>query len=199
MKYIFSILVLTCSFAASNAQEVITEIHPEGLKVGDKAPDFSGFSNKGENIHLSELLKKGKVVLFFYRGAWCPYCYRQMGELQDSLQLILDKNVNVLAVTPEISESIKKMVGKSGATFSIIHDEEYKIMRNYNTAFKLDEVTIKRYKNKKLGLEEANGNDDYILPVPATYIIEEDGRISFVFFDANYKNRVTVRELLRHL
>lgn len=198
LKY-FALTLAFLTVLSVTAQEVITESHPEGLKVGEEAPDFTALGNSGDSIHLSGLLQKGKVALFFYRGAWCPYCRRQMSELQDSLQLILDKNVTVVVITPEKSESIEKMVGKSGATFNIIHDENYEIMKLYKTAFKLDAKTIKRYNNKNLGVAKANGNEDYILPVPATYIIENDGTISFVFFDTNYKNRVTVKELLRHL
>ena len=47
---------------------------PEGLFIASKAPDFKAKDQKGEEVRLKDLLKKGKVVLVFYRGYWCPFC-----------------------------------------------------------------------------------------------------------------------------
>ena len=63
-----------------------------GLKTGEIAPTFTALDNAGKSIDLKELLKTHKaVVLFFYRGQWCPYCNKQIKQLQDSLQLLTEK------------------------------------------------------------------------------------------------------------
>ena len=59
---------------------------PHGLKVGDKAPDFTGYDQTGKTVDLKKLLEKGPVVLFFYRGKWCPVCSRYLNNYQDSLK-----------------------------------------------------------------------------------------------------------------
>src|ERR1700712_4804083 len=77
-----------------------------GLKSGDNAPVFTAKDNSGKTVDLKALLKTHKtVVLFFYRGQWCPYCNKQMAHLQDSLQLLTGKGAYVLGVTPETSEN----------------------------------------------------------------------------------------------
>lgn len=177
----------------------IQSTEPQGLKIGDKAPLFEAKSHSGEAIKLYSLLEKGPVVLFFYRGAWCPYCNKQISELQDSLKYIYEKGASVIAVTPEINTSISKTMEKTHATFPIIHDEEYKIMNAYKVSFKVDEGTIKKYKFFGLDVEKANGNEDDILPVPATYIIGKDGTIKYAFFNTDYKKRASVKEILTHL
>ena len=169
------------------------------LRVGDQAPDFRSNGFEGEKLDSQKLLKKGKIVLMFYRGAWCPHCNKHMSHVQDSLELILNKGAIVIAVTTEIPEYIEKTIKKTGASFSIIHDTDHAIMNAYGTAFKVDDGLVKRYKLIGINLEKANGNDDQILAVPATFIINQNGVIEAIHFDENYRNRMSVAEILEHL
>src|SRR5258705_10080611 len=101
MKSVLSIIFLLITASFLDAQQ-----NPEGLFINSKAPDFKGINQKNEEIRLKDLLKAGKVVLVFYRGYWCPYCNRELKKLEDSLQFILDKGAQLVAVTPEKPESI---------------------------------------------------------------------------------------------
>ncbi len=169
---------------------------PTGLKVGDKAPAFKAPDHNGNVVDLYTLLQKGPVVLIFYRGAWCPYCNKEMSELQDSLHYIIEKGANVIAITPETNNNINKTIKKTKASFSIIHDEGYDIMNLYKTTFTVDSSTVEKYKKWNIDLEGANGNKDHILPVPATYVIGKDGLIKYVFFDSDYKKRAPVKDII---
>lgn len=177
----------------------IVSAQPKGLNKGDHAPLFSAASGNAGVVNLSATLKKGPVVLFFYRGSWCPYCNKQMADLLDSIKFLKDKGAAVIGITPETNESMKKIITKSGAGFPLIHDENYTIMNNYGVSFKVDSATVQRYKSFNIHLDLSNGNTDYVLPVPATYIIDKNGLIQFVYFNTDYRNRVTVAELLKHL
>lgn len=193
-KYILIIIsILITSFV--NAQNDTFNI----LKAGDKAPLFKAVSHNNTSVDLAAMLKIGKVVLVFYRGAWCPYCNKHMSSLQDSLKLILDKGASVITISPETEESIEKTIANTKATFSIVHDSAYVIMKKYGVAFIVNESTVKKYKLFGIDLEEANGNKDNILPVPATIIINQDGTIKYIHFDENYKTRLPVKEILNHL
>jgi len=171
-----------------------------GLKSGTKAPDFSGTDNNGKKVTLDQLLQKNKaVVLFFYRGQWCPYCNKHIQELQDSLHLLTAKGAYVVGVTPETAGNIDKTIEKTHASFSIIQDKGYQIMKAYDVNYVLDQNTVTQYKNWHVDLEENNGNKDHVLPVPATYIIDNTGKIAFVQFDKDYKKRASVADLLQAL
>lgn len=171
----------------------------QALKVGEKAPSFSAIDHSGNNIVLDSLLKKGPVVLFFYRGSWCPYCNRQMAELQDSLHFITDKGASVIAVSPETNKSMEKIIKKSGASFTFISDTIYTIMNAYNVSFKVEDATLKKYKLVGIDIEESNGNSDHILPVPATYVIGKDGSIKLSYFNKDYKKRVSIKQIITAL
>ncbi len=172
---------------------------PEGLFLNSKAPDFKAKDQNGNDVRLKDLLKKGKVVLVFYRGEWCPYCNKNLQKLSDSLQLVKDKGATVVAITPETPESIAKTVEKTKANFSIIHDEDMKIMKAYEVEFEVPENTLKRYRNGGIKLDEVNGKNGNYLPVPATYIIDKESTITYRFFNTDYKKRPSVKEILDNL
>lgn len=188
---IFFALVAAMSFSAS-AQK--------GLMAGDKAPMFTGIDQNGKTVSLKMALKEHRsVVLFFYRGQWCPYCNKHIKELQDSLQLLADKNAYVIGVTPETKENIDKTINKTQAGFSILQDKDEQIMKAYQVNYMMDDATFTKYKGYGVDLDANNGNNRHTLPVPATYIIDRSGKIKYVHFDPNYQKRASVKTLLTQL
>lgn len=171
-----------------------------GLKDGSAAPEFVAADNTGKTLDLNALLKTHKaVVLFFYRGQWCPYCNKQIKKLQDSLQLLTAKGAYVIGVTPETSDNINKTIDKTHASFSMIQDKDYKIMKAYQVNYVVDDVLFGKLKNYGVDLEKNNGNTDHVLPVPATYVIDNTGKIIFVHFDKDYTKRASVSSILNVL
>ncbi len=174
-------------------------IYPEGLKVGDNAPQIQEKDNGGKNFDLKKQLKKGDVVIIFYRGQWCPYCNKELSQLNDSISLLTAKGATVIAISPETKGNVDKTVGKTKASFPIISDSGMRIMKMYKVNFAVDENTIIKYKKYGIDFSEANGSNGANLPVPATYIVGKDGKIKYVFFNPDYRVRSSVRELLDHL
>jgi peroxiredoxin len=189
-------LIISIFFGLFAATIVRAQEAPEGLFINSKAPDFKGKDQNGVDIRLKDLLKKGKVVLVFYRGNWCPFCNKELKALADSLQLIKAKGATLIAVTPEQQEGIKKTIENTKAEFSIISDEQLKIMKAYEVEFELSEVNIKRYKNGGIDINENNGKNGAFLPIPAVYVINKESSIVYRFFNADYKKRPTVAEIL---
>lgn len=186
--FVLSIFVLTF-FASAGAQT--------GLKNGDVAPNFTAKDSEGKSINLKQLLKQNKsVVLFFYRGQWCPYCNKHIKDLQDSLQSLNAKGAYIVGVTPETDASISKTKEKTRASFSLISDIGYKIMKDYKVDYIMEESLASKYKTYGIDVAKNNGSTEAVLPVPATYIIGKDGKIKFVQFDTDYKRRASVKEIL---
>src|SRR6266542_2021959 len=180
-----------------NAQE-----KPEGLFINSKAPDFKAKDQNGNEIVLRDIRKKGPVVLLFYRGYWCPYCSKELQKLEDSLSLIKAKGAQLIAVTPEKQEGIAKTIEKTKASYSIIADEDSKIMKAYSVAYQVDDKTVSRYKMANIDLASNNEQKPgsvIFLPVPAVYIINKDGEISYRFFNPDYKNQAPVKDILDNL
>ncbi len=194
MKKILSVLIFSAFTQFLLAQDITAE-----LPMGSPAPDFIATDQNGRELSLASLTQKGPVVILFYRGEWCPYCNKQLSEMQDSLALITGKGATVLAVTPETSENVAKTVAKTKTSFSIISDKGLKIMKAYQVAFAVDEATQKKYKGYGIDFEKANGENKAVLPVPAVYVINKEGKIAFSYFDTNYRKRLSVKEIADRL
>jgi peroxiredoxin len=192
-KILLSFAVLFAGLALF-AQEA-----PEGLFIASKAPDFKAVDQHGTEIRLKDELKKGKVILVFYRGQWCPYCNRFLAKLQDSLSLIQEKGAQVIAVGPEKPESVKETVEKTKANFTVLHDKDLKIMKAYDVEFEVPENTITRYRNGNIDIEKNNGANGKYLPVPAIYVIDKESTVTYRFFESDYRKRPTVQTLLDQL
>ncbi|MHA4896070.1 peroxiredoxin-like family protein [Pedobacter sp. PWIIR3] len=191
-KTLLTVLTLVIFQLCVNAQT--------GLKAGQQAPLFSGTDQNGKTVDLKKVLNSKKsVVLFFYRGQWCPYCNKHIKELQDSLHLLTGKNAYVIGITPETKENIGTTIKKTNASFSMLQDTDDKIMKAYGVDFRMDDDTFAKYKTYGIDLEANNGNSRHTLPVPATYIISPSGKIKFVHFDKNYQKRASVKDLLAEL
>jgi len=178
---------------------VTAQTSPQGISVNDKAPDFTVKDQNGKKVSLKNELKNGAVVLVFYRGQWCPYCNKQLKELQDSLVFIKQKGATLIAVSPEKPDNISKTVEKTKAGYPVLFDDSLKIMKSYDVAFRVDSTTIEKYKKFGIDFYDANGSNGATLPVPAVYIINKEGIIVFKHFDPDYRKRVSVQEILLHL
>jgi peroxiredoxin len=188
--FLFSIAVLFVQ-----AQE-----KPEGLFINSKAPDFKGKDQSGLEVNLKDLRKKGPVVIIFYRGNWCPYCTKELTKLQDSLAMFTEKGVQVVAITPEASDGITKTIEKTKAVFPIIYDEEMKISKGYKVAFQVDDRTAERYKSFGNDLLAINNQKQKAwLPVPAVYIINKEGTVTYRYFNEDYKKQPNIKEILAEL
>jgi peroxiredoxin len=208
-KYIYLLAIAFSLASAGYGQEInyakygieTKDSHiPQGLKVGDKAPDFTGYDQKGKQVESKKLLEKGPLILFFYRGKWCPVCSRYLNYYQDSLKVLTDQGFNVVAITPESIENVEQTVKIHNISFTVIYDCQEKIMKDYDVMF---DVT-KEYQDKiltrlSIDIAKNNGRDSARLPVPATYIINREGIIVAVQFDPDYHNRATVRWMLQNL
>jgi len=178
----------------------LEKIRPTGLKTGMKAPDFSLKAPNGATVKLSEELKKQPVVLMFYRGQWCPVCTRYLAQFQESAPQIAANGAKVIAITPETNDNIAKTVEKTKIDFTILHDQNESVMSDYKVLFSVTDNYQERIRTgKQVDIAFSNGKTEAQLPVPATYVIGQDGIIKFVQFDLNYKNRASVADILKHL
>jgi len=182
-----------------NAFSLKAQNKPTGLMVNDNAPNFMAKDQTGKSIELKKELKNNAVVLVFYRGEWCPFCNKELKALEDSMKFITRKKAIVIAVTPEKQENVSKTIAKTKASYSILHDEGLKIMKSYGVAFKVDSLTVSKYKAYGIDFNVANGAaNGENLPIPAVYIIKE-GKITYRYFETDYRKRPSVKELISHL
>ncbi|RKR15369.1 peroxiredoxin [Maribacter vaceletii] len=195
----------------SKADASIIKIYNDGIKavtksgvlenaknVGDTAPNFILKNALGNPVELQEFLKKGKVVLTWYRGGWCPFCNLTLRELQQELPNFNANNATLIALTPEVPDNSLSTKEKHNLDFEVLSDLGNKIAKEYGIVYKLTDDVAKSY-NSSFGLNNYNGDDSNELPLAATYIINEDGTIAYAFLDAEYRNRAEPTEITKFL
>ncbi|MDG1475788.1 MAG: peroxiredoxin-like family protein [Vicingaceae bacterium] len=209
MRTVFFIMVIIplISIAQNNDKEMMSKKGmdenkhiPKGLQIGESAPNIESYSVAGKLISSSNILEEKQIVLIFYRGKWCPICNRYLSNLNDSLQYITAENAEIIVVGPESFESAKKMSQKSNADYVLIPDTSLKILEDYDVLFSV----TKKYQGKiktflMTDIAQNNGQEEAVLPVPATYIIGKDGVVKWRHFDYDYSVRATAKEIIDNL
>ncbi|EIA08137.1 peroxiredoxin-like family protein [Flavobacterium frigoris] len=195
----------------AKAPEHTKEIYAEGIadvtrqkvvanakKNDDKAPGFSLTNAIGKEVQLSDYLKRGPVVLTWYRGGWCPYCNMTLHYLQEQLANIHLKGANLLALTPELPDKSMSTTEKHQLKFEVLSDVGNKVAKEYGIVFKLTDAVADSYQ-KGFDLHGFNGDESNELPLAATYVIDQDGTIVYTFLDAEYRNRAEAKDILAAL
>lgn len=173
---------------------------PKGLYVGDDAPklNFTTTDNKKET--LASYYGKQPVVIIFYRGYWCPVCNKHLTEFAEKAKQIEAAGAKLIAISSESYDNVAKTKEQTGANFTIISDADGSITKAFDVNFKVtDEYQAMIQDKLKASIIETNANKQADLPVPATFIIDKNGKIVYKQFNPDYKDRASVEDILKNL
>lgn len=174
--------------------ENATEISP--LLTGMQIPSVPLRTIDGDTVQITDLTAQKPTVLIFYRGGWCPYCNRHLAELQKAEEKILEMGYQILAVSPDRPELLKKSVDEHDLSYSLYSDSPMEVSKAFGLAFRLDDQTFNRYRENGIDLTERSGYDHHLLPVPAVFLIDTNGKIQFQYVNPDYKTRIKSSVLL---
>lgn len=169
------------------------------VKVGEMAPDFTLPGVDGAPVRLSDLLAHGPVVLSFYRGGWCPYCNMELRALQKVLPAMAERGATLVAVSPQTPDESLSTAEKNELAFPVLSDHGSAVAQAYGIAFDLAAELRPIYARFNHALPVVNGVDSWALPVPATFVIARDGRVTLAFVDPDYRNRLEPAAILAAL
>ena len=165
-------------------------ITSHALKAGDRAPDFRLPEVRGGSVQLKGLLAKGPVVVSFYRGGWCPYCNLELRALQGALPEITQLGAELVAISPQTPDEGLSTAEKNNLAFAVLSDIGSLTAKAYGIAFDLADELRPIYNRFGHALPDINGDDSWVLPIPATYVIDKDGIVVLAFVDVDYRNRL---------
>jgi peroxiredoxin len=167
-----------------------------GLMVGERAPDFDLPNALGQRVELSHRLKSGPVVLAFYRGEWCPYCNVSIRALQAALPRFGAHAASVIAINPQSPDHSLSMVEKNALEFDVLSDVDQAVIRRYRLHYTIPadmkELYLSQFRND-LARRTADGS--WNLPIPATFVIDQDGIIRARHVSADYRTRMDPDEI----
>ncbi|MCG7568114.1 AhpC/TSA family protein [Pseudoalteromonas sp. CnMc7-15] len=175
----------------SDSAEGVSPLLP-GLSV----PDVTLKDTQGQPVALKQLLANKPTVLVVYRGGWCPYCSKQLKNIQNIEQQIAEMGLQIIAVSPDSPAKLAQST-ISSPTYQLLSDDQLALAQAMGLAFFLDDKTAKVYRNK-LGVNFVglDGEQKVALPVPAVFVLDTQGMVHFQYANPNYRVRLSEPLLL---
>ena len=160
------------------------------LGKGQQAPSFELPDADGKLITLGSRLKKGPVVVTFYRGGWCPYCNIALRALQSHLPEIKRLGGSLVAISPELPDQSLSTREKLELGFDVLSDHDNVVARRFGLVFRVSDAARQRLLELGRDLVAHNGSQTWELPITATYVVNPNGFIVFAHVDADYRDRL---------
>lgn len=171
-----------------------------GLKEGDMAPNFTIANPLGEQVTLYDELVQGPVVLTFYRGSWCPFCSIQLRAYQQVLSDIQQLGGQLIAISPQSPDNSLSLKEKEKLAYPVLSDVQGTIADSYRLLFELPEYLQAIFKHTlRLDLTRLNHTERWVLPVPATFLIDKKGIIQRARVNPDFMKRMEPQELIDQL
>jgi peroxiredoxin len=159
------------------------------LKAGGKAPDFVLDDPDGKPISSRDLLAKGPLVLSFYRGVWCPYCNMELQALETAKPEFDRYGASLVAISPQTAPNSRKSVRQNKLSFPILSDVKGKVGAGFGLRFHLPDYLVELYRQLKNDLPTFNDDPSWTLPMPARYVIGQNGVILYSEVNPDYTRR----------
>lgn len=162
----------------------------DALSIGQVAPDFSLPDTYGKLIRLSDALRSGPAIVTFYRGDWCPYCNLELRAYQRLLPEITHLGGRVMAISPQLPDGSLSTREKNELQFDVLSDTGNDVARSFGLVYSLPEELREALRGNGKALPGINGDESWELPLPATFVIAPDRRVTLAFVEIDYRKRL---------
>ena len=169
------------------------------LPVGARAPALDLPDHDGKPISSADLLSRGRLVLSFIRGRWCPFCVGQMEAMNLILPQIEQAGATLVAISPQTVRQSFFMHDQHKLRFPLLSDAGNKVARQFKLTYRVPELQEAVYRRAFVNLPFTNGDDSWELPIPATYILDRDGTILYASANEDYTERPEPADIVRML
>lgn len=165
-------------------------------KAGEMAPAFTLKDPDGKPVSSRDLLARGPLVVSFYRGVWCPYCNMELQALQTALPEFQKLGARVVAISPQTPVNSRESMRQNELSFPILSDTHNDVAAAFGLRFALPNYLVELYKNLKNDLPAFNDDPSWTLPMPARFVIGQDGIILYAEVNPDYTRRPEPADML---
>jgi peroxiredoxin len=169
------------------------------LPVAAKAPAFELPDRDGKMVSSSDLLGKGKLVLCFIRGRWCPFCVGQMEAMNLIVRQIEQAGATLVAISPQTVKQSFFMHDQHKLRFPLLSDAGNKIARQLGLTYRVPQPQEAIYRRAFVNLPFTNGDESWELPIPATYILDRDATVLYASANEDYTERPEPADIVQIL
>ncbi|OYU45437.1 MAG: hypothetical protein CFE44_07540 [Burkholderiales bacterium PBB4] len=181
---------------AATAQLRATDIEANALQVGAVLPALTLPNASGQPVDLKALNANGPLVIVFYRGGWCPYCNLALREWQRLLPQLRERGATLVAISPQTPDNSLSTAEKNALAFPVLSDSSLAAAQAFGIAFHMGPDLAALYQQLGNDLPSMNGNNQWVLPMPATYLIDRNGEVAYAHVEADYRLRAEPQDVL---
>jgi peroxiredoxin len=168
------------------------------LRAGSMAPAFRLRDHRGQHVSLQELIGTGPAIVHFYRGSWCTYCQNSLADLTVSHDNFRAAGARVVAIAPPPSPRFltAAQLEATHLPFPTLIDEGMKVAVAYGVAYSLPKQLRPIYLERGYAPPSNSRTNEWLVPIPATYLIGTDGTIVLGAVDVDYRNPLHSEQLV---
>jgi peroxiredoxin len=166
------------------------------LKVGDRMPDFVLPNAEGKLVAAAELLAKGPLVINFFRGDWCPFCRLMLQALNEALPEIGAAGGRLIALSPDTGGRLSRAKKRLGLSIDLLSDVDNGVALAFGVAFRVPEAYRKLVESYGTNLAERHGNEAWIIPIPAAFVVDRDAVVRYAFVEPGFVRRAEPRDII---
>jgi peroxiredoxin len=162
--------------------------------VGEVLPNFLLPDQTGRLLSLESVLERGPAVISFHRGHWCPYCRLtafSFADLQDEIGV-----AHMVAITPETRTWNARFAEDAGIGYPVLTDPDAGYALSLNLAFWIDDRFAELMRNIGQDISAYQSAGAWVLPIPATFVVDSGGRVVARHVDPDYRRRMEIDDLV---
>jgi peroxiredoxin len=183
---------------------VVADLKEQGISsraISDsaQAPGFTLDDHNGKPVSSAELLSRGRLIVCFFRGRWCPFCVGQLEAMNQILAQIEQAQASLVAISPQTVKQSFFMADQHKLRFPLLSDPGNRVARQFGLVYRVPEYQQTLYRKVFINLPFTNGDQSWELPIPATYIVNGDRSVLYASVDADYTERPEPIEILHRL
>jgi peroxiredoxin len=182
----------------------VEELQASGLAAralppGEQAPSFELSDGDGMMWRSADLLRRGPLLVVFYRGRWCAYCNAQLVAWQQIHARIASAGPSLVAISPQTQKHSYMTRDMHRLRFPVLSDQGNQVARKFGLAYRLPADLQAMYESIMTKLPGYNGDQSWELPLAATYVIGPDEIISYARVDVDWRQRAEPEEVLKNI
>jgi peroxiredoxin len=171
----------------------------EAPQLGELLPPFLLPDETGHLVALDELLANGPLVVAFRRGHWCPYCQLSTEALARIQGTVGESGGSIVVISPENSTHARLLKWRTRAQFPILSDMDNGYALSLGLAIPVGEEMRDVMTRRGRDLATYQGNSAWLLPIPATFVLDRNGIIVMRHVDPDYRVRASAEDIVSHI
>jgi peroxiredoxin len=166
---------------------------------GDLMPPFLLPDDTGQFVSLEELVDSGPVAVMFHRGHWCPWCRISFTALARVQEDVAASQGRVVAIIPERQEFATAFKADARSLYPVLSDVDNGYALVLNLAIWIGPDLERLLSELGRVLPRYQGNDAWMLPIPAAFVVDRKGVVRYRFLDPDFRRRMDIKQLIEAL